>query len=160
MADVLFYGDEQPRRITPTRYYGTFRPLSDELRAWLGVTHEAVVDRAIADGLEIPARVRIHYPDKFVRLPERFDVKRLRDTLRPSWGKVITAEVADAMIEQEHKQMRGLLESKTKAVALNPDVDKDYDRYIQTCIDDIDFYRWLRPLVDVGEVFDLKGEKP
>lgn len=160
MADVLFYGEAQPRRITPTRYYGTFRELSDEVKPWLGVTHEAVIDAAITEGREVPARVRVHYPDKFVELPERFSVQQLRDTIRPQWGKVVTATVVDEMIEQRHQQIRKVDEQLPKVVALSPDHVKDYERYIANWTTDLDFYRWLRPLVDTGGVFDLNGEKP
>lgn len=160
MADVSDYGNERVYRITPSRYHGTFRALSDDLLPWLGVTHEQVIDKAITDDLDIPARIRVHYPDKFIQTPERFTVKRLRDVLRPEWGKVMTLAAVDEIIVSHHERVKGLQESRAKAVVLNPDSRLDYDKYIQNCIDDIDFYRWLRPHVDVGGVFYLNGEKP
>lgn len=160
MADVSDYGDERVYRITPTRYYGTFRALPDELLPWLGVTHEQVIDHAIADGLEVPARVRIHYPEKFIELPERFELKHLQDVLKPTWGKVLTAPLTDEAIEENHKQVKRLYKAMVRAVVVNPSVRQDYTAFIQNAIDNIDFYRWLRPHVDVGGVFYLNGEKP
>jgi hypothetical protein len=40
---------------------------------------------------------------------------------------------------------------------LNPDTSSDYDQYLDGYRDDIDYYRWLRKLVDVGGVFHIAG---
>lgn len=160
MADVSDYGSETIRRITPTHYHGNFRALTDELQRWIGVTHEQVVDQAIADGLEVPARVRIHYPDKFIELPERFELKYLQEALKPEWGKALTTALVDDVIAENHKQIKRLYKAMVRAVVVNPSVRQDYTGYIQHRIDDVDFYRWLRPHVDVGGVFYLNGEKP
>jgi hypothetical protein len=160
MADVSDYGTERIYRITPTQYHGSFRALSEELLPWLGVTHEQVVDEAVAKGLEVPARVRVHYPQKFVELPERFELKHLQDVLKPIWGRTLTAATADDAIQENHKQIKRLYKAMVRAVIVNPSTRQDYTAFIQNAIDDIDFYRWLRPHVDVGGVFYLNGEKP
>lgn len=157
MADVQFYGEDQTQRITPSRYYGIFRELNDEIKKWLGVTHENVIDSAITEGLSIPARVRVHYPDKFVELPERFSVKQLQDVLRPSWGKFVTAETVAEMIEQRHQSIRKMDLELPKVAVLNPAHIQDYERYIAGYNTDIDFYRWLQPLVAEGGVFCIEN---
>lgn len=159
MADVVFYGELNPRRITPTRYHGTFRPLPDGLHDWLSTTHEQVIDAAIAQGLEVPARVRVYYPEKFTELPERFSLKQLQDALRPQWSQYLTAEAVATMIEERHKGIRRLDLELPKVTALNPAHVQDYERYIANHNADIDFYRWLQPLVAEGGVFYVSGEK-
>jgi hypothetical protein len=116
-----------------------------------------VIDQAVADGLEVPARVRIYYPQKFVELPERFELKHLQQVLKPEWGRVLTAALVDAAIAENHKQIKRLYKAMVRAVVVNPSVRQDYTGYIQNAIDEIDFYRWLRPHVDVGGVFYVNG---
>jgi len=160
LADVEALNGNYKFRAAKGSYHGKFSVLDEELISFVGLTHELVIDEALSRGLEIPARVRVHYPDKFIETPERFTVKRLRDVLRPEWGRAMTPAAVDAVIADHHGRVRQLQESRVKAVALNPGSSLDYDKYIQNCIDDIDFYRWLRPHVDAGGVFYLNGEKP
>lgn len=156
MADVLFLRDTNPRRITPSKYYGTFRPLSDELKSYINVTHESVIDEAIRRRLEIPARVRVHYPEKFVELPERFGVERLRKVIKPQWGQFVTAESLAAMIEERHGSIRKMDLELPKVAAMNPAHVQDYERYIASYNADLDFFRWLQPHIAEGGVFYIE----
>ena len=121
---------------------------------------------AVAAGLEVPPEVRRQYPALFVTIPERFAnghhsaVERVTQALTPPFRKEpINVKDVDRMDSNEaHKQISSLRCERTRTVALNPDTAQDYDRYIVGHRADIDFYRWLRKLVDVGGVFHLQQD--
>jgi len=159
----------EPGRIYKGDYYSTFVELSAELCALTGITHEMVVAAAVAKGLDVPAEVRREYPALFVEIPERFAqppnttaTERVTHALSASWvasTKTVTPATIDVQIEDAHRQIATTQDTRCQAVALNPDTAPDYDRYIQEYRNDIDFYRWLRKLVDVGGVFYLEETK-
>lgn len=159
MVDTKVYGDGREKRIRPNNYHGAFYLMNDETLSFVGMTHEGVVKEAMQRGLPIPPSVRIYYPNLFVVLPERFKPERLERILKPEWHRVMTAEIVDQMIAEHHKSIAQLQEEMPKAVVLNPSVRSDYDGYINNRKEDIDFYRWLRPLVDAGGVFYVESEK-
>jgi hypothetical protein len=99
----------------------------------------------------------------FIEIPERFAtgrfsaVERVTQALQAapfSTAAVGVAEV-DAFIEHAHYLIATMRCERTRRVALNPDMAADYDRYLTDSLNDIDFYRWLRKLVDVGGVFHV-----
>lgn len=160
LADVQRYGTERVFRAAKGKYYGSFFVLNDELISFLGMTHKDVIGEALRRELEIPARVRIHYAETFAELPERFRAGRLNEFITPSWGKAVTAKAIDEAVNDTHKRIRQLEEGRTKSLAINPPHSKDYDEFIVKAIEDLDFYRWVRPHVEQGGVFYLNGEKP
>ena len=159
----------EPGRIYKGDYYSTFVELSADLCALTGITHEMVVAAAVAKGLDVPPEVRREYPALFVEIPERFAqppnttaTERVTHALSASWvasTKTVTPATIDAQIEDAHRQIARTQDTRCQAVALNPDTAPDYDRYLQEYRNDIDFYRWLRKLVDVGGVFYLEETK-
>ena len=68
----------------------------------------------------------------------------------------------DKFIEHAHYLLATARCERTRRAALNPDLGQDYDRMTNDHLDDIDFYRWLRRLVDVGGVFHVpaNGKAP
>jgi hypothetical protein len=151
------------RRIYKGSYRGTSVELDADLIALAGVNHEAVVTAAVAAGLEVPPEVRREYPGLFVEIPERFAtgrfsaVERVKQALEPApfQRKPVSVADVDRFIEQAHCHLATVRCERTRRVALNPDMAPDYDEIIGRNIDDIDFYRWLRRLVDVGGVFHV-----
>lgn len=154
-----------------------FVELDETLVVLLGVTHEAMVERALALGLPIPPRVRCLYPARFVDVPERFardqsDVVekyrrspaedaalRVRENLVLSWGASwrggdrATAAMVDEWIAGAHRELEKFRGVLLPRVALNADVRHDLDRQVEKFADAVDFYRWLRPFVDRGGAF-------
>ena len=62
----------------------------------------------------------------------------------------------DKFIEHAHWHLDATARcERTRRAALNPDMGQDYDRMAEEHINDIDFYRWLRRLIDVGGVFHI-----
>jgi hypothetical protein len=153
----------EPRRIYKGDYYGTFIELDADLRALTGVTHEMIVAAAVAAGMEVPPEVRRQYPGLFVEIPERFAngrfsaVERVTQALQPAPFQREPVSVADVdkFIEHTHYLMATMRCERTRRTALNPDMAVDYDRYLKDNLDDIDFYRWLRRLIDLGGVFHV-----
>jgi len=151
-----------PRRIYKGDFYGTFSELSPDLRALVGVTHEMIVSAAVAAGMEVPPEVRCQYPPLFVEIPQRFangrfsPAERVTQSLAPpfSTAAVSVADI-DKWIEHAHYLIDCMRCERTRRVALNPDTAPDYDQYLEGYRNDIDFYRWLRKLVDVGGVFHI-----
>lgn len=160
LADVAAIDGSYQFRAAKGKYYGTFSLLNEELVSFVGLTHEDVVKEAMRRGLEIPARVRIRYAELFVEQPARFRKGRLTEFMQPSWGKAITVTAIDAMIDNSHATIRKMEEARVKSAAMNPDHGLDYDIYIANGLGDLDFYRWVRPLVEEGGVFYLNGDKP
>jgi len=155
-----------PRRIYKGDYdgYGTFIELSDDLRLLSDTAHENIVAAAVAAGLEVPPEVRREYPALFVVIPERFAQsnttarQRVVNAFSPSWvkrDKALTPETLDEQIEETHRQIAKLQDTRCQAIIGNPDTAADWDQYLDDYRKDIDFYRWLRRLVDVGGVFHI-----
>jgi len=153
----------EPRRIYKGSYTGTFAELDADLRALAGVTHETVVKAAVDAGLDVPPLVRREYPGLFVEIPERFAnghfsaVERVKQALLPAPFQREPVSVADVdkFIEHAHWHLDTLRCERTRRGALNPDMGADYDRMAEGHVNDIDFYRWLRRLMDVGGVFHV-----
>ena len=153
----------EPRRIYKGDYYGNFIELDADLRALTGITHEAIVKTALDVGLDVPPIVRREYPDLFVEIPERFAngrfsaAERVKQALQPAPFQREPVSVADVdkFIEHTHYLMATMRCERTRRTALNPDMAVDYDRYLKDNLDDIDFYRWLRRLIDLGGVFHV-----
>lgn len=142
--------DSRPFRAYRGSYPGTFIVLDRNFVSLIGVTHRDVVAEALRLKLDVPGAVRVYYPDLFIEIPERFGVERVTDFVRPAWGKRVTAETARACAEERHARIRQMESQKSKAVVLNPEVADDYERLIQGCISDIDFYRWIEPHLSEG----------
>jgi len=153
----------EPRRIYKGDYYGSFIELDADLRALTGITHEMIVAAAVAAGMEVPPEVRRQYPGLFVAIPERFAngrfsaMERVTQSLTPPMfaKEAVSVTDIDAWIEHTHYLMATMRCEKTRRTALNPDMAVDYDRYLADNLDDIDFYRWLRRLVDLGGGFHV-----
>jgi len=156
------------RRIYKGSYEGTFTELDADLVALADVKHEEVVKAAVERGLDVPPEVRREYPALFVEIPERFAqpprhsaAERVKNALNPTWvlrKEPVGPATLDAQIEEAHRQIAVLQDTRCQAVAANPDTAGDYDRYIAEHRADIDFYRWLRRLVDVGGVFHIPAD--
>lgn len=153
------------RRVYRGAYEGTFCELTADLVALSPVKHEEVVKAAVDSGLDVPPVVRREYPHLFVEIPERFAqeprhsaAERVKNALSDSWLRrtsPVSTATLDAQIEEAHRQIAILQDTRCQAVAANPDTAGDYDRYLAEHRADIDFYRWLRRLVDVGGVLYL-----
>jgi len=158
-----------PRRIYRGSYEGTFSELDADLAALSPVKHEEVVKAAVERGLDVPPEVRREYPALFVEIPERFAqlprhtaAERVKNALSDSWlrrADPVSTAILDAQIEEAHRQIAVLQDTRCQAVVANPDTGTDYDRYLAEHRADIDFYRWLRRLVDVGGVFHIPTPK-
>ena len=132
--------------------------------------HEEVVKAAVDAGLDVPPVVRREYPALFVEIPERFAqppchygrASASNNAFNPAWVRreeAVAPAHLDAQIEEAHRQIATLQDTRCQAVVANPDTAGDYDRYIAEHRADIDFYRWLRRLVDVGGVFHIPATK-
>jgi len=158
-----------PRRIYRGSYEGTFSELDADLIALSPLKHEEVVKAAVECGLDVPPEVRREYPALFVEIPERFAqpprhtaAERVKNALNPTWvlrKEPVGPATFDAQIEEAHRQIAVLQDTRCQAVVANPDTAADYDRYLAEHRADIDFYRWLRRLVDVGGVFHIPAPK-
>lgn len=139
-----------------------FVELDEDLLSYLGITHEDIVREAVNRGLEIPPRVRRHYPLLFVTLPERFAERKLGDDLRRICHRFQPPgpDDIDRWIEAAHEQLAGLFHERVKRLALNADMHQDFDRWVGQQKDDIDYYRWLRSLVAEGGVFHIPDLEP
>lgn len=161
LADVESVDGSRRFRAAQGSYYGQFSVLNDELISFVELKeHWSVIEEALRRGLEIPARVRVQYAEKFIEQPSRFRTGRLAEFIMPQWGKSVTAKAIDEAVSDTHKRIRQLEEGRTKSLAINPPHSKDYDEFITKAIEDLDFYRWVRPLVEPSGVFYLNGEKP
>ena len=159
-----------PRRIYKGSYEGTFTELDADLVALADVKHEEVVKAAVERRLDVPPEVRREYPALFVEIPERFAqpprhtaAERVKNALNPTWvlrKEPVGPATLDAQIEEAHRQIAVLQDTRVQAVVANPDTAEDYDRYLAEHRTDIDFYRWLRRLVDVGGVFYVAAKTP
>lgn len=153
----------EPRRIYKGSYTGTFAELDADLVALAGITHEIVVKAAVDANLDVPPVVRREYPGLFVEIPDRFAngrfsaVERVKQALLPAPFQREPVNVADVdkFIEHAHYLVATARCERTRRAALNPDMGQDYDRMYNDHMGDIDFYRWLRRLVDVGGVFHV-----
>jgi len=153
----------EPRRIYKGSYTGTFAKLDADLVALAGITHEMVVKAAVDAGLDVPPVVRREYPALFVEIPERFAngrfsaVERVKQALLPAPFQREAVSVADVdkFIEHAHYLIATARCERTRRAALNPDMGQDYDRMYDDHMGDIDFYRWLRRLLDVGGIFHV-----
>jgi len=153
------------RRIYKGDYTGTFSELDADLIALADVKHETIITAAVGTGLDVPPLVRREYPGLFVEIPEQFAqppnisaTERVTNAFSPAWvrrDKAVTPAILDAQIEEAHQQIARLQDTRCQAVAANPDTTVDYDRYLAEHRADIDFYRWLRRLVDVGGIFHI-----
>ena len=173
---LIVVGEVSPKRAkatvsingsTPVAIYrgsfsgGTFIELSADLRALTGITHEMIVSAAVVAKLDVPPKVRRQYPALFVEIPERFAngrysaAERVTQSLTPPMFAKAAVSVADVdqWIATAHKSIASTRCERTRQVALNSDTAPDYDQYLDGYRDDIDFYRWLRRLVDVAGVF-------
>jgi hypothetical protein len=156
------------RRVCRGSYTGTFCELDADLIALSPVKHEEVVKAALERGLDVPPLVRRLYPALFVEIPERFAqeprttaAQRVTNALSNSWvmrSEPLNPAHLDAQIEEAHRQIATLQDTRVQAVVANPDTTADYDRYIAEHRADIDFYRWLRRLVDTGGVFYIPAD--
>ena len=153
----------EPRRIYKGDYYGSFIELDADLRA---------LDRNYARNDRCRRRGRRHgsaagsapaVPRPVCRNPRtvcqrplfgRGAGNAILDAAHVRQGPVSVADI-DEWIEHAHYLMATMRCERTRRIALNPDMAADYDRYLSDNLDDIDFYRWLRKLVDVGGVFHV-----
>jgi len=165
---VASVSGREPRRIYRGSYEGTFCELDADLIALAGIQHETVVAAAVGISLDVPPLVRREYPALFVEIPERFAngrfsaAERVKQALQRACFQREPVSVADVdrFIEQAHYHLATARCERTRRIALNPDMAPDYDRIVQDNIDDIDFYRWLRRLMDVGGVFHIPAPAP
>lgn len=156
MAEVIQYFNESTFKITKNQFPGIFKVLwnpsvrteeDDWLISMLGVTHEKIVESAVSEAIEIPARVRSYYPQYFIEIPERFPIDKVKNFLKPYFGKYPDVVHVKECIESCHRQIKKLTADMHKAVVLNPNTKENWDRYIQDNIDEIDFYKWIEPYV-------------
>ena len=160
---VVSVNHQAPRRIYKGDYTGTFSELDADLIALSDTQHETIIAAAVGMGLEVPPVVRREYPALFVEIPERFAqpnttaAERVANALSDTWLRrdPVTTATLDAQIEEAHRQIAELQDTRCQAVVANPDTAGDYDRYLAGHRNDIDFYRWLRRLVDVGGIFSI-----
>jgi hypothetical protein len=153
----------EPRRIYKGSYTGIFAELDADLVALAGITHEMIVKAAIDAGLDVPPVVRREYPGLFVEIPERFAnghfsaVERVKQALQsaPFQRESVSVADVDKFIEHAHYLIATARCERTRRGALNPDMGQDYDRMAEGHVNDIDFYRWLRHLVDVSGIFHV-----
>ena len=153
--------------------YEIFYALTPDLQNLLGVTHEQIVTAAVETKLQIPVQVRILYPQLFIEIPEGIETERVRKALSPDWtradenGLYTTPEMVIAAIEEEHTAIKRWTELNSLFVK-QPDpkiarkLVEDNERIAQSHFHNIEFYRWLEPLVQPGAVFGtekkLSGE--
>ncbi|MFL6284487.1 MAG: hypothetical protein ACJ74Q_15185 [Pyrinomonadaceae bacterium] len=150
--------DSRPFRAYAGGYHAPLTVFDEEMISLIGVTHREIVTEAVRLRLEVPREVRVCYPEMFVKIPERFSAERVAETLKPSWGKVVTAATVKAFREERHQRIRQMEENLSKAVVLNPDVAVEYERLIAGCLFDIDFFTWLLRHVSAGGALHAPGD--
>jgi hypothetical protein len=155
MADVtrVLIDEAAPYRITAASYKGSFIVFDNSLISMIGVKHSDIIHKAVELKLDIPVDVRVEYPGLFVQLPDRFEVKKLIDFVKPQWGKKVTSKAIFNMIKNAHEQIEKLKDEKEKALALGAFTKSDHDKYIDSYKHDIDFYRWLEPHFEKDGIF-------
>lgn len=142
--------DSHPFRAYKGSYPGTFIVLDEHMISMLGVTHRDVVVEALRRKLDVPGSVRVYYPELFITTPERFTAECVAEFVRPAWGKKVTDATARSCAEASLARIVELESLRSKAVVLNAAVAADYDRMIEGCRADIDFYRWIEPHLAEG----------
>ena len=171
-ATLSAYPDHKPYTAYAGSFHGSFYELDAELVGIIGITHREVVQAALSPTrvresgyfYNPPLKVKIEYPDLFVEIPKRFakrantEVERVVDSLSPRFPiKAVDRKLVAQWIEQAHTSIRSLTCERTRKVCENPALSKDYDEYIEDYKEDIDFYRWLEPLVSKGGMFAPEG---
>jgi hypothetical protein len=151
----------------------TFVDLDADLVSVLGVTAREAVIEAVVCGLEVPPRVRCCHPGVFVAIPERFRTgtgdwgspeQRVKDCLRPCsrWESAHPGPTGvvrvHAWIDEAHRDIEALTCGRTRSAVDNPPLVPDYDRRIKDAWGNIEFYRWLEPLVGPAGVFFVEAE--
>lgn len=174
---VRIHGEDAEKRLFQGDMRGaSFRELSPLLVSLLGVTHEDVVRAAIQEGLQVAPQARREYPDLFVDVPERvreYDVHRLpsataddglgwlRKALQTNfWAGMrdpgdLTAGTVDGWIEQAHRDLSRIVDEGARRRAAGADMEDDFLRYERRYLDQIERWRWLRPLLEPGGVFHV-----
>lgn len=156
---------------------GQFIKLSQDLIDMIGYTHECVIEQAKLEGLydktPAPLAVKREHPQLFVEIPLRFGknpenekfgtaVARVRHALERLVGGVnrgpVTPVCVEAWIEEAHRNIAKLTCERTRKVVDDSSLAQDYDKYIDEYKGDIEFYRWLLPLVGKGGAFDGTGD--
>jgi hypothetical protein len=151
---------------------GKFRELSEETFAVLQVSHRMIVEEAIYRGLYIPPIVRREYPELFVDIPERFGFTAPHHYIRTTEAervaesmfcgnflrKPTTEKTVLGWIDSAHGKIQEMADYAIRKAATNPDVSEDFDRYTTEFQDNIDFYRWLLPLVSERGVFYIESK--
>ena len=171
-AVVLIGDNDRPVRIHAGTWRGDFLELTPDLIALADADHREIVAAAVQAGLDVPPLVRREYPDLFVAVPERFAIPdhtasekkataadRLRDALSDSYfyrPRAIGVREVDEWIEEAHKRIAVHHIHAAMLVNANPDTLPDLDRSLAEQWANIDFYRWLRPLLDAGAVFHIE----
>jgi len=172
-AEVSINGS-MATRIRASGFRDKFIKLSPELITLSDASHAEIVGSAHNMGLLIPPQVRREHPDLFVTVPERFAipdhtdslkkataVDRLKDSLSESYFRrpcAVGVQQVDEWIEEAHHRIARGQNHANMLVGTNPDLLADIDRALAEQWNNIDFYRWLRPLVDVGGVFYIPPE--
>ena len=152
----------EPRRIYRGDYYGRFIELGSDLRAldWHHPRNDRYRRRGRRHGSAAGSPPAV--PDPVCRNPGAVcqrpptAAERVTQSLsRPFPRAPVSIADIDAWIAHAHESIASLRCERTRRVALNPDTAGDYDQYLDEYRNDIDYYRWLRKLVDVGGVFHV-----
>jgi hypothetical protein len=182
-ADVVFWAQDRTAFASERIFAGSYDRLfllDELLTARLGVTQQMVVEAALLRDLSVPVKVRIEHPQLFVTIPARFGklegarakvidgllltrdslttsaIERVKNALSPDWfrgaGPCTVAKV-QAWIEESHRTIQRMSCDRTRAATVSPTCVQDWDRLIADQTDNIEFYRWLEPLVAPGGVF-------
>lgn len=154
-------GQSQYKIYSGTYGHYMFSEISGDDLLLIGLDHEEIIRFAVESGLnsEIPAKVKIEYPELFVDISDRFLVTRVKNTLGVSWcgRKFATEAQVIEWIEERHTDVRKLDEYIPVVRTKNPNNVQDWERYRDGYREDIDFFRWLQPHVSVGGVFYIEN---
>lgn len=120
--------------------------------------HREIVEYAILTGHEIPPRVRRHHPGLFVRIPERWEEKRIRKML--TGLDPTTAESLRESLEHQREKLRD------RETLYTEKVDEGREEhvlelclgFIEKTLNRIELYEWLLPHVEDDGPFALDEE--
>lgn len=112
--------------------------------------HSEVVEHAVLTGHDIPPNVRRHHPGLFIRIPKRYEAKRVRKVL--TGLDAVTAEgLRDRLAARREK-----LSDREGLFAEKVEEGRDEDTLelclglVESTLEQVEFYEWLLPHVESG----------
>jgi hypothetical protein len=139
---------------------GTFSIIPEDLVWLIGLNdHKRIVEFALEKNLNIPASVRVEYPELFIDIPQwvkedhnKQFTKLLNGKGYWKYDRLLPTNL-ESMIEEKIKYVGKLQFEMESASLRSPNSRGDYEKLISDNMRTIELYRWLIPHISEGGVF-------